>query len=388
MPIEDSSSEIHADVTRATHHIWINGRFLNRKVTGVERVAHEILRAIAEHFVGATGLYRGEQFDVQLHWALPPDFQADLPVYGSSWPRKTVGILKGHAWEQWSLARYQPQDWILNLCNTAPLFKSRQIVFFHDAQVFALPHNFNWKFTLWYKCLLHIAGRRARLLLTNSEFSKRELSQFTGIVADRLKVSHLGVDHMLRLQPELPAVVKQLDPSKSWVLAVSSASPNKNFAGALQAAQRCQAHLVIAGQTQSKVFQDIGLDKSQVTELGYVSDAELLGLYQSATCLIYPSFYEGFGLPPLEAMRMGCPVVLSRTSSMPEVCGASPSYCDPGDIDSIAAALKHLLQLQSADRQAVSEAGQQHAAQFTWKRCAETVWQHAMSAIEQDASKK
>jgi glycosyltransferase involved in cell wall biosynthesis len=373
---------------KMTHHLWINGRFLTRKVTGVERVAHEILRAISENFVDTSGLYQGEKFDIQLHWALPTDLKTDLPNYGVSWPQKTPGKLKGHAWEQWCLSRHKTQDWTLNLCNTAPLFKSRQIVFFHDAQVFALPENFNWRFVLWYKLLLNVAGRRAKLLFTNSEFSKKELSQFTGIAAERFKVAHLGVDHMLRLQPVLPAKVKQLDPAQPWVLAVSSASANKNFSAALQAAHDCKTHLVIAGQTHSRVFQSANIDTGSITELGYVTDDELAGLYQSATCLIFPSFYEGFGLPPLEAMRMGCPVVVSRTSSLPEVCGSSPSYCEPGNVDSISAALQQLLQLKDEDQRNLTQKGQLHASQFTWKRCAETIWQHTLDAIEQDAHSK
>ena len=371
-----------------THHLWINGRFLGRKITGVERVAHEILRAISENFLTANGLHHGEQFEVQVHWALPPNFNGPLPDYGASWPRETLGSVNGHAWEQWCLARHQPSDWLLNLCNTAPIFRARQIIFFHDAQVFALPKNFDWRFALWYKVMLHIAGRRAQLILTNSEFSKKELNRYTGIALEKFHVAHLGVDHVMRLKPLLPAAIQNLGIDKPWVLAVSSASPNKNFASAVQAAQRCNTHLVIAGQSASHVFQQTVLDSRQVTELGYVSDNELAGLYQSANCLLYPSFYEGFGLPPLEAMRLGCPVVLSRTSSMPEVCGSSPSYCEPSDVDSIATALQGLLSLPPKERMNLSAAGQAHAAQFTWQRCAETVWRHTLCTIAQDAHSK
>ncbi|MEY4296016.1 MAG: hypothetical protein RLY82_1704 [Pseudomonadota bacterium] len=364
-----------------TYHVWINGRFLGRKITGVERVAHEILAAMAKYYVDAQGLHRGTTFDIQLHWAVPLDCINELPTYGAMWPTAAVGQLTGHAWEQWSLARYRPEDWVLNLCNTAPLFRQKQTIFFHDAQVFALPNNFNWRFRLWYKCLLHIAGRRANSLLTNSHFSKVELARFTGIAIDRFKVIHLGVDHMLKLRPTLPEKVKQLDPAKPWVLAVSSASPNKNFAGALQAAKCASVHLVIAGQTNSKVFAQIDIDKSQVTELGYISDDELAGLYQHASCLLYPSFYEGFGLPPLEAMLLGCPVVVSNTSSMPEVCGAFAQYCEPSDTVSIQQALEHALGVPIHEKIALSDKGRAHASHFTWAQSAETLWNHLIESI-------
>lgn len=368
---------------RPTHHVWINGRFLGRKITGVERVAHELLAAFAKNYLNDQGLHRGKEFDLQLHWAVPIDCDGKIPDYGAKWPFKIVGTLTGHAWEQWSLARHRPHDWVLNLCNTAPLLRRKQLVFFHDAQVFALPNNFNWRFRLWYKCLLNIAGRRAAILLTNSIFSKQELSWFTGIALERFKVIHLGVDHMLRLKPELPEKVSQLNRTKPWVLAVSSASPNKNFAGALEAAKSANVHLVIAGQTNSKVFAQAAIDKSQVTELGYVSDEELIALYQHASCLLYPSFYEGFGLPPLEAMRVGCPVVVSKTSSMPEVCGLAARYCQPSDAVSIQQALEHILSLPSDVKAALSEQGKKHASHFTWARSAQTLWDHLIHGMEQ-----
>jgi glycosyltransferase involved in cell wall biosynthesis len=366
-----------------THHVWINGRFLGRKITGVERVAHELLAAFAENYLNDQGIHNGKEFDLHLHWAIPVDCVGKIPAYGRSWPFEVVGTLNGHAWEQWSLARYRPQDWILNLCNTAPLLRVKQVVFFHDAQVFVLPHNFDWRFRLWYKTLLHVTGRRAAVLLTNSAFSQQELSRFTGIAAERFKVIHLGVDHMLRLKAKIPEAVSQLNPTEPWVLAVSSASPNKNFAGALKAAKSVNTRLVIAGQTNSKVFTKIDLDKSQVTELGYVSDEELMGLYQNASCLLYPSFYEGFGLPPLEAMRLGCPVVVSNTSSMPEVCGTAAQYCIPNDTFSIQQALEHILALPNHAREKLIEQGKEHAGNFTWKRSAQMLWHYLIDCIEQ-----
>jgi glycosyltransferase involved in cell wall biosynthesis len=366
-----------------TYHLWVNGRFLGRKITGVERVAHEILAALAEKYLDAHGIHRGPKHNVQLHWAVPADFNGKLPPYGAEWDLEVVGQHKGHAWEQWSLARHRPNDWTLSLCNTAPLFRQNQAVFFHDAQVFALPDNFNWRFRLWYKCLLRIAGRRAKILLTNSSFSMQELAKFTGIASERFKVIHLGVDHMLRLKPELPEKVRQIKSEKPWVLAVSSASPNKNFAGALQAAKSANVHLVIAGQTNSKIFAQVAIDKSQVTELGYVSDEELIALYQKASCLLYPSFYEGFGLPPLEAMMVGCPVVVSETSSMSEVCGLAAKYCQPSDAVSIQQALEHILSLPGNVKAALSEQGKEHASHFTWARSAQTLWDHFIDSIEQ-----
>ncbi len=376
-----SPTESKSSTTRPVIRLWINGRFLGRKTTGVERVAHELLAAISTQFLNTSGQHNTAEFDLQFHWALPSDFQGQLPAYGVHWPSKKIGTLTGHAWEQWSLARHAPNDWVINLCNTAPLFRRQQVVFFHDAQVFALPQNFSWRFRLWYRCLLQCAGRRARILLTNSFFSQSELAKFTGISADKFKVIHLGIDHILRLKPELPEAVRQLDPNKKWMLAVSSASPNKNFAGAVNAAMGANMHLVIAGQTYSKVFQQASFDQSNATQLGYVSDEELAGLYQHAACLVYPSFYEGFGLPPLEAMQMGCPVVVSQTSSLPEVCGDAGFYCNPSDANSITEAVKKVIRIQEPELSQVRQNAIRHASQFTWQRSAEHFWQHLLSTL-------
>jgi glycosyltransferase involved in cell wall biosynthesis len=373
----DSASSL----PKRTVKIWINARFLTRRITGVERVAHEILRALAKNYLTPTGCYQAQGVNLVFAWALPNDFADDLPAYGKDWDRQWVGTLRGHAWEQYDLAKFSPQDWLLNLCNTAPLFRRKQAVFFHDAQAFALPQNFDWKFRLWYKCLLHVAGRRAQVLFTNSYFSQSELAKYTGIAKDRFVVTHLGVDHMADIEPTLPTAI---EPSQeaTYVLAVSSASPNKNFAGVIAALADLQgnAHvglaipkLLIAGQTYSKVFQDSVVDRSACTELGYVSDSELAGLYRLADCLVYPSFYEGFGLPPLEAMRMGGLVVVSKTSALAEVCGDSAFYCQPDDPHSIAQAIESVLKLSSEERRLRQAKALEHACQFTWQRTAQAM---------------
>ena len=107
--------------------------------------------------------------------------------------------------------------------------------------------------------------------------------------------------------------------------------------------------------------------------IGYVSDGELLALYQRAACFVYPSFYEGFCLPPLEAMRAGCPVVVSCAAALPEVCGDAARYVDPHRPEEIA---KQILQAsQPAERQALRTAGWQQASAFTWERAAREIWQ-------------
>jgi glycosyltransferase involved in cell wall biosynthesis len=295
-----------------------------------------------------------------------------------------AGNSGGHHWEQFTLSRWAPRDWLLNLCNTAPLLRQRQSIFIHDAQVFAIPANFNWRFRLWYRAMLFIAGRRAAGIFTNSAFSKGELCRFTGINEEKIAVIHLGADHMARLDAAMPPEVLSRIPVSPFLLAVSSASPNKNFGAVLtmlaelgNAAPPC----VFVGQKYAKVFGGAQLDASRVTELGYVSDETLAALYLRALCLVYPSFYEGFGLPPLEAMSFGTPVIVSNTSSLPEICANAAIYCDPNDPATIARAVAMLQSTPQKVRE-LNIIGRQRASLFTWKQSAERMLDHLCRTLQ------
>lgn len=103
--------------------------------------------------------------------------------------------------------------------------------------------------------------------------------------------------------------------------------------------------------------------------MGYVSDAELRALYEHAACFVYPSFYEGFGLPPLEAMACGCPVIVSNAASLPEVCGDAALYCNPCSPEDIAEKIS-LLMADPRLREDLRQKGLERAKQFTWEKCA------------------
>ncbi len=355
--------------------VWVNGRFLSRNVTGVERVAHELLGAMAQHLLRPDGSTRSSVSPIRFKWVLDRASEVTLPDYGKNWEVARMGRYEGHAWEQLDLAWFQPKDWVLSLCNTGPMLRRNHVLFFHDAQVYAIPGNFDWKFRWWYRALLNIAGRCSHTLLTNSEFSKAELARYTGVAVDKFQVIHLAADHMNRLRPALPAALATALAGRPFVLSVSSASPNKNFAGvqaALASMGEAAPLCVIVGQTYSKVFKAQSLNQERVVLAGYVSDEELAALYQQADCLVYPSFYEGFGLPPLEAMQMGCQVVVSGTSSLPEVCGNAATYCDPADVQSIAKGIASLLAEQTDPVKATTSQQRMRANvdRFTWQKSA------------------
>lgn len=369
--------------------IWVSGRYLARKVTGVERVANEVLKSLSENFLDESGQYEKDGCTLKFKLATEKDAQFDVPSYAAGWEVRRFGNFKGHAWEQIDLAHLAQDDWVVSLCNTGPLLRRNQAIFFHDAQVYAIPENFDWKFRWWYKALLNIAGRRSRVVFTNSVFSKTELSKHTGIPLEKFNAIHLGCDHMERIAPATPTELLLKLKGQPYVLAVSSASPNKNFASVLTALELMgpdAPYCVIVGQKYSKIFKETRLDNNRVIEMGYVSDEVLAGLYEHAMCLVYPSFYEGFGLPPLEAMLMGCPVIASNRSSLPEVCGNAALYCDPSNPETIASTILGLMK-DPNKVEALRAHSMSHAQAYTWRKCAEQTLKTLVQEVKKSQQK-
>jgi glycosyltransferase involved in cell wall biosynthesis len=342
--------------------IYINGRFLTQQTTGVQRFAREILRAL-DNLVVSEDSARKRSLVL-----LTPPGTAPLPGLRTIECR-SVGRLHGHAWEQLELPRHTRDGFSLNLCNTAPLAGRSIIVAIHDAGVFAVPEAYSRAFRVWYQMLHPRLGRRAMRVVTVSEFSRNELSRYLGIARDRFTVIPNGGEHILR-EPADREILNRLGLSGRYVLAVSSHSAHKNFAG-IQAAVRHMRNqnftLVFAGGGNSRIFNAGEALTGEPIMTGRVTDAELRALYESAECFVYPSFYEGFGLPPLEAMTCGCPVVVSRAASLPEVCGEAAVYCDPSDPADIGRVLDEVLE-NAELRNDLRRRGEERAAQFTWSR--------------------
>ena len=342
--------------------IYINGRFLTQDTTGVQRFAREIVRAVDTLASGdGSGGKRSLVLLTPPGTSPPPGLRAI--------ESRSVGRLHGQAWEQLELPRHTRDGVSLNLCNTAPLAGHATVVAIHDAGVFAVPQAYSRPFRTWYRLLHPQLGRRALRMVTVSEFSRAELSRYLGIPGDRLTVIPNGGEHILR-EPADTGILSRLGLSGRYVLAVSSHSAHKNFAGVQAAVKHMRSRdftLVFAGGTNSRIFNAAGGAAGESMVTGRVTDAELRALYENAECFVYPSFYEGFGLPPLEAMTCGCPVVVSRAASLPEVCGEAAVYCDPRNPADIGRALDQVLE-NSELRSELRQRGVDRAAQFTWSQ--------------------
>lgn len=342
----------------------INGKFASQRITGVQRVGYELAMAFQRLFPE----------DTDLPLLLPVDARTDLDLPQS----KTVGRwLKGSPWEQLALPLATRGRTLLSLCNMGPLFARRQVVMMHDVAVYDLPENYSWKFRLWYRFAFSILKRSASHIVTVSEFSKKRITARLGIDESRISVVWNGVDHFGRIAADSSILSRLNLQNDGYVLVVGNLSVGKNLARVLAAIERLSERydwkFVIVGGCDLRIFNPkakAGYDLStNIVAAGFVSDGELRALYENAACFVFPSLYEGFGLPPLEAMSCGCPVIVSREASLPEICGDAAVYCDARSVEDIADKVA-LLMGDAALRDAWRARGIEHARQFRWERSA------------------
>ncbi len=257
---------------------------------------------------------------------------------------------------------------------------------FHDLAVLDRPEWFNPRFAAWYGWLLPRLARRVQHIIAVSEFTKRRITERIGIEPQKITVIPIGVDErFVRKSPEeVVEVRKSLGIlSQHYLLCVGSVEPRKNLHRLLQAWTRLQEQipsdiqLVVAGaKGRSLVFPDVSFEQlpPKVHLTGYVKDEQLAGLYSGALALIYPSLYEGFGLPPLEAMACGTPVITSNVTSLPEVVEDAAMLIDPLDVNSIAEGMKRVVESSSL-REELQRKGLERAKKYTWERTAHRTWQ-------------
>lgn len=302
--------------------IVINGRFLTQQITGVQRVAHELVREM-------DNLIKVKNIEVVV---LAPKNTIFETLYKNIKIKK-VGFLKGHLWEQLELPFYafKEKGVLLNLCNTAPIINTG-IVDIHDISFRVNSQFFSKKFSWYYRVLVWILVRTSKKILTVSEFSKQEIIKYYNVPKEKVEVIYNSWEHILRVKEDFSILQKFNLEKKNFYLAVSSIAPNKNFQYIIELAKLYpEKWFVIVGKKNLKIFGKLGIENLEnIVWCGYVSDEELKALYMTCKGFIYPSFYEGFGLPPLEVMGCGCEeIYVSNTSCLSEIFGDSVIYLNP-----------------------------------------------------------
>ena len=360
---------------------YINGKFTCQHTTGVQRTASGLLAALDEEL----GRVPPAPAD---RWILlcPPEGHPpalrhiEVRVIGRPGMSRML-------WEQWVLPRAAADGVLMNLAGSAPAFHRRQVCMLHDAAVFDRPEAYTFLFRTWYRLLFGRLSRHARVLMTVSEYSRDRLARHLRMPSDRLHVVPNGADHLGLVAADTSVFARFGIPEDRYLLAVASSNPNKNLPALEHAMRKLHEKtglcLVLVGGMNPHVFArseaDTLGDPVVVRRLGPVSDAELKALYERAVALVFPSLYEGFGLPPLEAMACGCPVLAARAAAIPEVCGDGVSYFDPHSAPDIERSLHEIVDVPGR-RDALRTAGFLRVQHFRWNDSARRVLQFASAA--------
>ena len=284
-------------------------------------------------------------------------------------PASAFAHRAGHIWEQAVLPRRARSGKLLYCpANLAPVAGGRTVVVIHDAAALRMPSVYSRAYVAYQRTLLPLIARRARLVITVSEFARAELVELLGLSADRVTVIAPGVDE--RFGPTVdPAPARQAyGLERPYALAVGTRSARKNFKALEPAARALRKHgieLVIAGSARGYLREEA----SNVRSLGYVAEAHLPALYAGARMLAMPSLHEGFGLPCLEAMASGVPVVAARRGALPETIAEAGVLVDPGRTGELADALVATA-CDAQLRGRLIAAGLSRASRYTWRRTA------------------
>lgn len=347
----------------------INGRFLSQAITGVQRYALEVVKSLDR-------LMAGGEIDPQKYCITvltPTGRQYEIATKHVHIVAR--GRMRGHGWEQLELPVLSRGTLLWSPCGAAPLLHSRSVVTIHDASVFSAPQGYTAAFREWYRWQFKQSARSAKAIITDSDFSKRELERW--LRTDSIRRVYLGHEHILEIAADRSVIEKHGLTDIPFLFAVSSANPNKNFAGLLRALNQISKpgfRVVIAGGRNRAVFAGEELEFPDfVTHVGYVTDAQLRALYEQAAAFVFPSHYEGFGLPSLEAMACGCPVIASRAASIPEVCGDAAVYINPTDPHDIAEAIARVMK-DAELRARLKGAGRERSGRLRWDDTARAIW--------------
>ncbi len=283
---------------------------------------------------------------------------------------KTDSKYLAHLWNHFILP-FKSGEIIFCPANMAPLFVARSkklVVTIHDVAFLTHPDSFSVLFRYYYKYLMPFIIKRADRIITISNFSRDEIIQYYPLSEGKLSVIYLGVDRKFRV---IDTIIKE-----KIILYVGSMNERKNFIGLIKAFELLNSddyRLLIVGNFSTNFVIDDMMkgtlqDAKENTKIEFrhnVCEDELIDIYNQSSLLVFPSFYEGFGLPPLEAMACGTPVIISDMTSLPEVCGDAALYCNPHNYMDI----KEKIELVLDDgilQKRMMEKGFNRVKQFTW----------------------
>lgn len=336
--------------------IYINGKYLTQRLTGVQRYAYELTSCLVKN-----------ERNVRV---LVPEF---LDVDTIDLPKESI-IKTGKStnttlWEQFDLPRFlgNSNNLLINFCNTGPIFNKNQFVCIHDMSYMENPKWFSKSFYYYYKFMIPKIARVSSHVLTVSEFSKAELQSKLGL--SDCKVS---VIYNAPAKTFVSSTYENINLNKEdFFLFVGSLDPRKNLKTLLEVFSKPtlkKEKLVIVGAKQNSLKDENLLLPSNVKLLDNCSDAHLKKLYSSAKALINCSMYEGFGLPVVEAMSSGCPLLLSDIPVFKEIAGKHAMFFNPNDPTNIIEAINAFLEKSEKDINLSIKANYHYCAKYSWEK--------------------
>ena len=307
-----------------------NGRFLTKKLTGQERYASELISHLDK-------ICEKREFCV-----VTSERALYLPKYENIEIVQT-GRLKREAWEQFCLGPWLRKHKMkcVNLTTTFP-FGHCEVVCIHDASIFEIGKMFMHSIygflgTLWKMLLCKIAAKKSEKIITVSYYSKNKLNSILGIPKEKIEVVSNAWQHYEEVVRDdsiferIPENVKKGE----YFFSMSSLSPQKNFIWIMEVAKRNpEIQFVITGKAEG--FTKLGVDNLKTKNLhftGYLTDGEIKALMSECRAFIHPAIYEGFGIPPIEALSCGAELIVSTATCLPEIYGKSVHYIDPYDYE-------------------------------------------------------
>jgi len=363
---------IYVDISAAVHHR-----------AGLGRYAESLIRALVAADPGRYALFYNRERGAE-------------PLTGlEHLPTRTVSL----GYKPWRMAVWLGQLACIGFDRLLPgadLFHATEhllmplrhtpcVLTVHDLAFRLFPHCHKPLNYAFLNLAMPLFIRRADSIIAVSHSTKQDLVGLYGIDPDRITVIYEAADHRFHPQPmeTIERIRRKYSLMEPFVLCVSTIEPRKNLTRLIEAWQLIVRksrypgiRLVIVGkrgwlyQPFFRRLEELGLDR-EVILLGHVPDGDLPALYSAATLFVFPSLYEGFGLPPLEAMACGVPVVCSSTSSLPEVAGNAALLVDPLDVEALAEAVERVL-TDEVLRAEMRERGLRQAAKFSWE---DTAWQ-------------
>ena len=359
-------------------HIGIDAHSVGTQLAGNETYAVNLIEALAEiDHANQYTLYVTQQSAVEQFNARWPNFRVTRTLPHTPLVRIPLTLSRE--------LRRHPVD-VLHVQYTAPpLAPCPVIATIHDLSFEHLPETFKRRSWMQLRITVRYTARRAAHVITISEYSKQDIARTYGIDPERISVTPLAAaSHVSRVVDEvaLQAARARYGISRDYILSLGSIQPRKNLArmiGAYELLRKTHnesnfPQLVIAGKRgwldqETMRASERSSSLHDIVFTGYVADDDLAALYSGALCFVYPSYFEGFGLPVVEAMRCGTPVIAGNLTSLPEVVGDAGRLVDPFDMRAIAQAMTELI-LNKDTRERMRVRGFERAAAFTWKKTA------------------